>query len=311
LGGALQDGGLINNNPIKVAYSEATRVWPKDTATDIVLSLGTGTSQDHSPQISHFRHNPENTSFARLRYLLCHGFVTRLAESFWYSLDGEATWQEFIDSVDDAVKKVSFRFNTELRDAPDLDDVSQMEELTKMVRRKPEGAYNRRQVLLTLLSSCFFFMLDCEPEPESGQYRCRGTIRCRGDYESVINTLWKYYSGPFEVLNDDKVIGTIRGVDDVCQHCRLLRKSVNFLTPSLEETVIISLRLNAQNTKIISGFPQTMRWFIKQQMLDTTFGTPNQGRLGATKCPTCSSSKKRKVGEQRAGGKKRARLGYQ
>jgi len=307
LGGALQDGGLINNNPIKVAYSEATKVWPKDTAADIVVSLGTGTSQDQSPQVSHFRHSPERTSLARLPYLLCHGFVTRLAESFWYSLDGESTWQQFIDSVDDAVKRVSFRFNTELRNAPDLDDVSQLVELMTMVRRKPEGSYSRRQVLLTLLCSCFFFMLDCEPEPESGQYRCRGAVRCRRDCESVIVTLQQFHIGPFDILKDDRVVGTISGADDICKDCRLLHNPVTFLTPNLEETVTISLRLNPQIRKTIAGFPQSMQWFVKQQMLDTTFGTPDHGHRGAPKCSAYRPSMKRKAVEQRAGRRKRAR----
>ena len=83
-----------------LAVWESQRIWSISTTADVVLSLGTGTHGDlQSPKAPHFRH------------VLNDGFVPRLYRSFMSSLDGEQTWRESINRLEEGRKANYFRLN--------------------------------------------------------------------------------------------------------------------------------------------------------------------------------------------------------
>ena len=246
----------------------------------MVLSLGTGTleSQAQSPQAPHFRD------------LINDGFVSRLVRSFVSSLDGESVWRELVNRLDESSKQDYFRFNIELTQALDIDDITKMDDLRKSVHIQHEGPSQRRQVISALLATSFFFELDYPPQLESGFYRCEGSIRCRNQGEAVINALSQLHSSQMEFVTDTGLVASFGGRQDICSWCHRYCKHITFYIRHPTETVTLYLKVDAQHRRRISGFPQTMEWFSRQQSLDAVLGTPDHGTPGAFLCHKCKPS---------------------
>ena len=69
-----------------------------------------------------------------------------------------------------------------------------------------------------------------------------------------------------------------------------------FYTQDLRDVVTVYIKLNTHQRRKISGFPQSLMWFIRQQQLDTKFDLPDHGIPGALRCCVCEGSQ-RAIGE--------------
>ena len=209
-------------------------------------------------------------------------------------MDGKRTWQELMNRVGDKSKQHYFRLDVGLDEAPAIDDVTCMNRLRNSVHFETNAASARIELVSALLTASFFFELDTIPKFEGGLYRCDGSIYCRNHIYGVLRGLANANGANTEFANDDGYLANLDGMTSVCMHCHRYRKSVAFYVRDLGALTTIYLKSDESPRRRISGFPQTIQWFIKQQRLDAVFGAPD--RISRAKCRFCDHGQpKRKV----------------
>lgn len=201
--------------------------------------------------------------------------------------DGEIMWDEFVNSLDDNAKKNYFRLNVPLDGAALIDDIEGMGSLRESVRSQPDTT--RLSIVQTLLMSCFYFELDSRLRQEGGSIRVRGSIRCRVEprlMTSALKTAGFYaidFATDFETISQ-----SCEPENDICSACQRFQKRVTFYVRNIKEPVCIYGRSDFAIKYRISGFPQTMEWFEKQQGLEAVFGNEVHDVPGRLRCETCS-----------------------
>lgn len=224
------------------------------------------------------------------RHLFKDGFIPRLYRSFMSSLDGQSAWREFVNGLDERSREDYFRFNISLSAVePALDNTDQMDELRENVHLQAHTLQNCVDTASALLISSFFFELTIPPEFDSGFYRCQGTIRCRIKGDVMIRSLTNLHPSCLSFVTDTETLVPFSGKVDVCRLCHRYSKRVEFYVRHPSDLMTIYLQVGVQKRRKISGFPQTMQWFVKQQNLEEVFGTPDHGNLGGLSCQRCLS----------------------
>lgn len=173
-----------------------------------------------------------------------------------------------------------YRLNIITDTLPLLDDVGSMANLQSYVDASPDAEYQVPRVLLSMVSSSFFFELEEVPffvrttdVYARDYYQCNGSIRVRGDLGHVMNLLSSIQVGaPSFTQGTTQLAPEIASIYE-WKTWQPRGLSVSFRVLRLDEETDISLRLSKDCATSISGFPQTMAWFIAQQkMEDPTFG---------------------------------------
>jgi len=250
-------------------------IWAGNTSPDVVLSLGTGTEEPiESPKAPHFRH------------ILNDGFVPRLVRSFKYSLDGERAWRGLKNRLNENFKADYIRFNISLGESQDtrLDDCSIMAELTRMVHLQPNGSRDCSNTAFTLIASAFYFELQSIPDLELGT--CQGSLRCRNNPEKIFLSLQHLSIPSLELGTGSERLGSLTQ-NHVCGLCRRFRKNVVFRIRSLDEPISLYLQSNSNLRRKISGSGNTANWYIQQQGLNASFGTPDHDIPNRLRCTLC------------------------
>lgn len=277
--GNLQAGGMkCHNNPVNVALSEAKNLWPIISDPDVVVSLGTGLETvNQSFKTSSF-HN-----------FLMDGWISWVCCSVMSSFEEQHTLREVRNILADRSQMDYFQLNSTFPDAPPaMDNAESMERLAQLVKSQPSGPHEHREIILALLTTCFFFELDKVPVFHCGLFHCVDTIKCRVLAQSVICCLNSLQpSEQLEFYKDKLNLGLWLCVDDICSACHCYTCPVCFYTCSLEEQLTLSLWLG-NLTYWLSAFLNTVQWFIKQQGLDSVFGTANHGVPLKMGCVSCS-----------------------
>jgi hypothetical protein len=191
------------------------------------------------------------------------------------NLDSEEAWKRFINSLAPASRdryhRLSIRFSgTE----PSLDDVLQMPELKSTVMRSIDGnAEALTAVVDSMIASIFYFELDDNmPKFDRGGFACSGYIICRLNiplknrhllYDRLVQTSsWFLIQGnPLRC-----VLSTPKGLPP-------FKRRVKFCVKSLDETIAFSIRGITSTSKLISGFPTSLRKLVADQRLESPFGT--------------------------------------
>lgn len=267
-------------NPTELALLKSRQIWSANANPDVLLSLGTGTVQDPRPRSApHFRH------------ILNDGAIPRLFQSFMSSFEGESASRDLENRLEESSKPDYFRFNVSLKGpapAPAIDNIDCMDELRNTVLMEPGVSQKAREAASALLISRFFFELDTAPtELRSGAFHCQGSIRCRGNSPSVVSSLSRLHPQQMDFVTDNETLGRFDGSEDICQSCHRYRKNVVFHVRHPTDSISIYLRIDRQLRRKISGFPQTMKWFAKEQKLDCVFGTPEHGCASKSPCRAC------------------------
>src|SRR5947199_2637516 len=176
--GYLQDGGVGRyNNPIDPATWESRIIYPSNAQPDFTVSIGTGYARKPtSPKIPHTRSRWTD------------GYLFRLFRSFMSSLDGQNSWSDHLNRLDDEARGNHFRLNISLKDAPKLDEIDKMHELRRGVQLHCRTNNDRTVIVWALLASSFFFELDerLTRTYQGKDYECRGSILCRSPDSSAI-----------------------------------------------------------------------------------------------------------------------------
>ncbi|TGO06778.1 hypothetical protein BTUL_0563g00010 [Botrytis tulipae] len=273
--GTFQDGGLKYNNPVKPGLREVRRIW-KDGDCDIVLSIGTGYKEGSSSQ-----------NFPNVRNIFQDGAVARLyrASMSSLSLDGDMNWKDYWHGLEEEIKGRHFRLDISLRREPDLDDAGQIDSLQAHVRR---GLGDLKDIARAFKAASFFFELAKPIQRNGDLYICEGFILSRSpnSHALVLNILSDYPFARF-AIDSDSSLGFLR-TDDICQGCGRYQKRVSFFARHSSDTFNISLAFSQSLKRSISGFPHSLEWFEKKQMLKANFGTIDHNshsrRLEAANC---------------------------
>jgi len=267
----------------------------------VVVSLGTGTGEDSTASPA-----------PNFRHVVRDGFIPRLWRSFVSSLDGQKIWRDVWNRLNNETRKDFFRFNVYLSgESPAMDDVERMQELRQCASASARQEGRCRQTGFALVVASFFFELDIAPVFQGGQYYCKGTIRCRLEGQVVSHTLKRLCKTGLTFMTDKDVLGYFQFDEDLCDECFRFRKNVQFFVRHPSDMIKISMACNSNGTRTISGFPQTIQWFMHQQKLACAF--PTSMRTLEEPCGACSVARgwrqpKRKLIESYAVRPKRARI---
>lgn len=246
--GAFQDGGLKYNNPVNLALWEGRSIWPENASPDVVLSLGTGADWNRSSHAPHFRH------------IFNDGFIPRTWRSFMSSLDGETTWKALKNHLTDGAKSHFFRLNPILPHQMSIDDTNGMSSLRRIVKKSPECV----EVARALLISNFYLELKSVPSYEAGQYRCHGTIRCRGQSHIVVQALQRLGLIKLQFVSELESLGPCALKHDICPICHCYRRPVIFVVRHLDEIFSLYLKGEDDSKRRLGGFPTNVAWYIRQ-----------------------------------------------
>lgn len=178
--------------------------------------------------------------------------------------------------------------NVKLDEIPTIDDISCIPHLRNSVHSQPDGANTRIELVGALLTASFFFELNALPEQRDGFFRCHGRVCLRNHSYGVVQALAKAVPGKLAFMNDDGFLTAFDGVQDICLQCYRYRRPVTFHVRDLSSMVTIYLHGKSMPKRRISGFPQTLQWFVNQQKLNAVFGIPDQ--LSRAQCEACDGN---------------------
>ena len=294
-----------NNNPLKIARSESLRIYPALSDLDIVISIGTGAPKDSA--IS------EKTSY---RHVLLDGGIPRVWRAYMAnSFDGERIFWEVVNTVSKDVRDNYIRLNVLLpEEGIGIDDTTGLKELEDCVESSLQLSRQAEQAMYALLVATFYFELDSSPSKSGPGLHCSGTIRCRLPGQTIVLLLERLNPRRMAFVLGKKILGDYNGKQDLCHSCDRYRKHIQFYVGDLEQTIIVYLASPDRPPRRISAFPQTIRWFVDQQGLDSSFGTVYHRDVGTHSCRSCYkqspvSNLKRKFSDSETGTKrKRGRL---
>ena len=284
------------NNPINICLTEIKHIWWEDVHLDVVLSLGTGREEKSgSPTIPVFRN------------ILKDGFLSRLTRSLVHSLNGETAWRECLNRLD-AERKASFiRMNIPLPRGVSvrLDDITKMASLQAIVQGQSELREEQHHTVFSLLLSTFFFELDRMPVYYEGLYYITGSLRCRYDARKIFQCL-RNFSTAMEITTTEAFLGVLQE-ESICSACHRFKKPLVLRVRDLATAVSIYIKTAQHPKRHISGSPQSVLWYVKQQRLDAPFGTTDHDIPGRVRCLLCARNtserlmpaiRKRKVDER-------------
>ena len=176
--GTFQDAGLLVNDPIATAVSEAAAIYPS-TPIDMVLSLGTG----KIPEATYAR--PAEMSKAAPQAAI------RIRDLLWEKTRDRQVKQAF------AQHPKYHRLDHEVDEDYALDNISDVVALKSAVENDTSVSESISQVAERAVASLFYFELAALPAPWYGQYGS-GRILCTlpsndVEFETLISRLSSHH----------------------------------------------------------------------------------------------------------------------
>jgi hypothetical protein len=285
--GIFQDGGMRAANPAESGLWELGMIWPNITKPDLVVSCGTGyTRAAASPKMK------------PMRGVVADGFIPRIIRSFKSSpsLDGEQSWTQLMNRLDEASKANYFRLNSplDMEKEPELDDVSQMPYLRETGRLHASALDNNPELVRAFWATSFVFELDERAEYLGGVYQCRGSILSRSpDTRALTDLLSRKFPNATFVSSSDVVLGRLQDSDG-CATCGYYRKIVQFSVHQKHEATNILLSFNRLYSRKISGSGNSVAWMEDQQGLNWSFGRPDHQPTPFRRSCYCPESRLKK-----------------
>ncbi|KAF2158445.1 hypothetical protein M409DRAFT_38244 [Zasmidium cellare ATCC 36951] len=258
------DGGLHGINPAEIAVSEAYRLWPS-AKVDAIVSIGTGRSD--AP------HAKRSLKWLPPSLACLAGWAsTALADV----LDPEKIHGNLRRRFQEGI--TYHRLNIDFRRLPRMDDLS----CIRLIPTAVSHGLDARQldaVVLSLLSSSFFFELDSMPSCDllRNRYRCAGSLRIRGKGQKVLQHLERFWpsGAAFRLSGTAQRFEYPLTLGEICPQCTRFKKSIHFHVRDLDQQVQLHLvprNVDGSNDcngpRLVSGFPNTLRWFVARQRLD-------------------------------------------
>ena len=260
--GTFQDGGLWLNNPLPAGVWELKGMYPEKGDPDYALSVGTGTVQKSQPIFKSGSYSPVRDSF-----------LSRLYRTFMLSMDGEKTWDEFVNTLPIASRERYHRLNLTLESQHiSVDDVSIMESLKRRALHFATSGGHLKIIRDAMLAAIFYFELECIPQEIAHGIECVGNIFCRINQNA--NGRRNLYSELIKMAAFFLVDGRpVPCVERVPASYPPFKRRIKFTVRDWEETVGITLRSSTmQQPRFISGLPKSVDDLVSAQQLYAPFG---------------------------------------
>jgi hypothetical protein len=190
------------------------------------------------------------------------------------SLDGQKAWEGLQNYLPEERKSTYFRLNHEFKGKePLIDDLAEMHQLNKPREHQTK---TELEIVESLVTTQFYFEFDGPPPYLGGRYHCSGRLRCRfqGSRQTQFLNYALRISAGFTL--GDKPIPYLRRPLQM-QH-GVFMEHVSFCVNELNEEITIFLTKISGKPKAISGFPTTIATLMRNQGLDSAFGTPNHSK---------------------------------
>ena len=248
--GPLQDGGVAANNPTEAGGWELKVIWPATGTPAVVVSIGTG-----------FSNEPESPIPATLHGmwgLLTDGYIMRLFRSliFSRSMHGQNSYATVINNLEEHVRGNYFRMNLSLETKePALDDADKIPELRRQVRSQLTYQNDCTAIARALWASRFYFKLDDIPKYHLGTYQCRGSILCQSTCPPALirHIKIKFPNARF-MFNSESVLGNL-ALEPCCSGCGHFSKLITFDIRHKDESIqLFSSTINS-SVAILTDFP--------------------------------------------------------
>jgi hypothetical protein len=274
--GKFQDAGPYVNDPLILALSEVTAMFPLIEEPDFVISLGTGEYTESSTDVS---------SHSRKSVL------QRLSEAVWEKMQDEQVREAIQTRM---IPKWYHRFNITLDGiGPRLDQAESIPDLKKMVEDDNSLSKRIDNAADCLIASLFYFKLKSMPERREGKFVGSGHILCSLSindplFEELVEQL-SAQSAQFFL--DDHPIGIVN--DPSCfGKDGNFRKTVELNT---NDKFTISLKKGTSDPWNISRSPFSLEKLIAAQGLNMLFGRPDHQKRKAPEDFGFSRKKQRRV----------------
>ncbi|KAI0902824.1 hypothetical protein F4823DRAFT_629883 [Ustulina deusta] len=199
------DGAVVRNNPVRLAYEEARRIWNSGAAPDIVLSLGTGILVREDGKIA----DTKDTEYETIKKALPRG-LKRMIETgldmVKATMNCQREWVDFKSAFRGQLGRNCHRLNIGLQTKPpSLDNVDMVESLFNTSQKYIRDHYNRRYmqseytrprdhitVIARRLLASLFYLSDKLPSsmptgPFNTTLHCRLSPQCEGAYNILSN----------------------------------------------------------------------------------------------------------------------------
>ncbi|KAF2683588.1 FabD/lysophospholipase-like protein, partial [Lentithecium fluviatile CBS 122367] len=256
-GNECRDGGLLENNPVRVAVNEARTVFGPNTVFDTVLSLGCGKAAKSQTKLSW--PGPK--------------WFESLYNTFIETMNGESAWVKFYQDASD-MKMLSRcrRLNVKIPEEkePELDDTTAVDKLEEWAKSASfhysipshrftpvigtSGGEELNILADRLKASLYFFELRSLTRQDDvsiikGWICCRLRASDRSSYRSLLEA-----TSHFEVKGMEYKVPAFRPDER-------LRLEVSFQQQDLRDgdPIRIDVKFRSYYRVTISGFPVTLR----------------------------------------------------
>jgi hypothetical protein len=259
------------------------RLWPAIEQPAVAISIGTGYAVTKPRKVTE-----------ALGSIFKDGFIPRMVRSVMgsRSLDGEKSYHATINGIDEKHRHRFFRLNLPMEQGEvEIDDASKVHLLSIQASNYLEQC-DISSIAYALWASSFFFEVECLPEFEHGFYTCRGTIFCRRPSELARHIASQYPAASF-MTDDGQALGLVSGHDD-CTICHQYTKAITLEVCQLSQTSAIYLKFARGIWYPISGFPNSISWFIEQQGLGDKFGYSAALKRPSPSCQHVRPNRKRR-----------------
>lgn len=247
-------------------------MWPWEPPLGILLSIGTGTSGSAGRPASTRRH-----------------FFWPLLDTLMKSMDGRASWLSFMNQTTPREQDALYRLDVQLQGPePALDAADQMDNLIQQAITQGVGEDGRR-CLLRLLTQSLFFELASAPDQEcsGGLFRCVGSLRCRIPGRTFLAAMHRLDPSRKQFLLNGQRLRRDVVTGSTCPSCGRYCVPIRFSVRRLQDVVSLSIRFANGQQLSIGGFPQTIRWFMKQQGFSAVYGFSGRSQ-GLEACRPCA-----------------------
>jgi hypothetical protein len=241
-GRTFQDGGLVYNSPVEVAVNETRLLWPDNPQAHVVVTVGTGHSNQAAPETS-------STALPKL----IPSFATRILSSFNSLLDAESQWQRFRGSIPDAERDRYHRLNVRMVKLPDLADVDaidDLENLTAETYAEGTAAYADLQFTAdALVAALFYPHVDVCTKVADNTYRVSGFISCRLEHMYQSKIVAEMFMRDYKFIVNGEGISIASQALERVRDKSLLKVDFDVMVPEVDGGLSIKLAFPSNGRK--------------------------------------------------------------
>jgi len=214
---------------------------------------------------------------------------------------------EYWNAIEPQDRESSFRIDLPLDQSFALDEVKKMNDI-RQAAHKFLSTFDFQNIRLAALAALFFFELDDVPTFTGQFYECRGAIRCRSiNRMTAITSMTKEFPDATFTTSSNSSLGSLTN-GTFCSVCGAYQNKVIVFLHHPSQLTSIYIRFNKFYRRRISGFPNSISWFVERQQIENTFGfRDHRSSHKGWGFSCCGYGRKRKEGPPLVGASRKRR----